>query len=293
MILENTYQMYQAFLDGIKKYGTGAVDPNAFNRIINDWGQHQWIKENIRHGIELTQDLIDRLSVLRVVTDGEYMFSRNIDLDSKYVLHPIVPNSEVIWFQYLTKNGLTNALPNSDKYFKYPLSHSLELTGGTKVWYPPYLRLLNVSFKIEYIENECKKTGVSEWLDAKIMRSDNKTVIWKNVFRKPNDSRLYYEIINEHIVLSTGTKSKGHSMKLEYLRYPNNIYFNTNNGGNLELEQTGIPDYTGTTQGSVNCELPNYLRQEVVDMAVRTFVERVKDPRYQSYINELNIKNNG
>ncbi len=293
MILETTHQMYMSFLDGIKKYGTGAVDPDAFNRIINDWGQDQWIKENMRHGIELTQDLIDRLSVLRVITDGVYSYSKRIDLDSKYPLLPLPANDKVTSFQYLSAAPLLVAVPQSDKYFKYPLSHSLEISAGTKVWYPPYLRLLSVAFKIEYVNNICGLTGISNWLDAKILRSDNKAVNYKNPFRKPKDDRLYYEIINEHFVLTTGTESKGDSMRLDYLRYPRRIYFNKVNNNNPDLEQTGEPVYDTSVSGSVNCELPNDLRQEVVDIAVRTYVERVKDPRYQSFINELNIKHNG
>ena len=296
MILETTYQMYQSFLDGIKKYGTGAVNPEAFNRIINDWGQDQWIKENVRKGSEITQDVIDRLSVLRVITDGVYAFSRRIDLSDKYILDPIFSNEFLTSFKYKSASSSTLIIPKVDNYFKYPLSHELTVVnGGNKEYiYPPYLHLLSVQFKIEYINNECGLKGISVWKDADILRSDNRAVLKQNPFRKPKDDRLYYEILNEHIVLTTGTESKGREMNLDYLRHPRKIFFNVKNGGNVHLEQEGIPDYSGTIDnGSVNCELPNDLRQEIVETAVRTYIERVQDPRYQTIINELNIKNNG
>ena len=289
MILETTYQMYQSFLDGVKKYGTGAINPKAFNRIINDWGQDLWIKENVRHGVELTQDLQDRLSVLRVLTDDVYAYSKRIDLESKTVLSSIPPNQMLVSYRY--KGGTsTTPIPLNYEYFKYPLSHELTVDG---VEYPEYLRLNSVSFKLRYVNNECDLEGISEWLDANVLRSDNKSVFTKNPFRKAKDDRLYYEILNEHIVLTTNTESKGYRMRLDYLRYPRRIFLNENNGGNLNMEQAGIPSYSGTVQGSVNCEMPNTLRQEIIDIAVRTYIERVKDPRYQTYINELNIKRNG
>ena len=293
MILENTYQMYLAFLDGIKKYGTGAVNPAAFNRIINDWGQELWIKQNLRHGIELTQDMQERLTVLRVITDGEYAFSRRIDLTDAKPLPAISPNSKVIKYKYLSDQYQTMVTPSSNKYFMFPLSKRLLLDVGKETFYPDFMRMLTIAFKIKYVNNVCKFTGVSEWLDANILKTDIKSVIVKNPFRKPTDERLYYSMINNHFVLNTGTESEGHSMRLDYFRYPRKIFFNKTNNGNPLLEQDGIPDYTGSTQGSVVCELPNDIRMEIVDIAVRTFIERVQDPRYQTYINELNIKNNG
>jgi hypothetical protein len=289
MILETTYDLYMSFLDGIKKYGTGSVNPEAFNRIINDWGQDEWIRRTVRKGPEITQEIQDKLSVLRVITDGVYTYSEHIDLSSQYVLKPIPANDKVVSFTNIKGVSSPNAFPLSDKYFSYPMGAPITVNG---VKYPPYLRLLGVAFKLEYVDNVCGLTGISDWLDAKVLRSDQKSVITKNPFRKPTDDRLYYEIINENFVLTNNTKSEGYSMRLDYLKYPRRIFFNTNDTNPRE-EQTGIPDYTGTTPGSVNCELPNNIKQEIVDLAVMVFIERVKDPRYQTFINELNIKQNG
>ena len=291
MILETTYDLYMSFLDGIKKYGTGSVNPAAFNRIINDWGQDEWIRRTVRKGPEIVQELQDKLSMLRVVTDGEYHYSKQIDLLNKYVLKPIPSNTLITSMTNINGTVVSNVLPKNNKYFPYPVGAPIIVNG---VEYPPYLRLLSVSFKLDYVDNVCDLEGISPWLMANILRSDSKSVIQNNPFRKPKDDRLYYEIINENIVLTTGTPSKGYSMRLDYLKYPRKIFFNTNNGGDPKEEQTGVPDYDGaTTEGSVNCELPNNIKQEIVDLAVMVFIERVKDPRYQTFINELNIKQNG
>jgi len=293
MILETTYDLYMSFLDGIKKYGTGSVNPEAFNRIINDWGQDEWIRRTVRKGPEIVQEIQDKLSMLRVITDGKYHYSKNIDLSDKYVLKPIPSNSNITSMTNIHGEVVTNILPNDDKYFPYPVGAPIIVNG---VEYPPYLRLLDISFKIDYVDNICDLEGISDWLSANILYSDSKTILRSNPFRKPTDDRLYYELINENIVLTTDTPSKGVSIKLDYLKYPRKIFFNKENGGDPYLEQTSIPDYTGGstgTPGSVNCELPNNIKQEIVDMAVKVFIERVRDPRYQSFINELNIKNNG
>ena len=116
------------------------------------------------------------------------------------------------------------------------------------------------------------------------MRSDNKIPILKSPYRKPKDSRLYYEVFNRVIHLITGTPSYGVAMNLEYLRWPVNIFFD-------ELNQDDTPgaDYT-PGNGSINCELPPVIRKEIVDIAVRIYLERVRDPRYQTYLNESQMR---
>ena len=106
------------------------------------------------------------------------------------------------------------------------------------------------------------------------MRSDQRNVILNNPFRKPKDSRLYYEILDGKIRLITGTNSIGYAMRLEYLRYPKQIFF----------------DKDGNNH--VHCEFAPQQQKEIVDIAVRTYLERVMDPRYKSFLNEQAIKSN-
>lgn len=248
-MIETAEDIYRAFLDGIKKNSTSIVTPNQFNRIINDWGQDEWLKQNCLT-IEFNQKQIEDLERIRVVTDGEFTLNGN-------VIYPIASTSTNLFtipkYEFIIANRLTND----------------DISTQT---YPPYYRLLNVAFKLEYgSENECGLTGISEWLDAKIMRSDLRNVIIDNPFRKPTDARLYYEIINGQIRLITGTNSVGHSMRIEYLRRPNDIMF--------------IPGSNGT-----NCEFNHEVQKEIVDIAVRIYLERVKDPRWQSFMQEEIIR---
>jgi len=259
MIL-TTRDLYNAFLDGIKKSYTGTVIPAVFNRIINDWGQDEWVKQNAL-AIELNQKQIDDLSFLRIATDGSMIYEGNI-------LYPLIP---VSLNQFL--------LPEE--------TFVLNNTQGVTQTYPRYMRTLNAMFKITYVDNECDLTGVSDWLDAKIMRSDQRSHRLKSPYRKPKDSRLYYEKIRDRIRLITGTSSYAHSLRLEYLRYPKRIFFDV-----LHPDDASNPNYTPGV-GSVNCEFPPTLRKEIVDIAVRVYLERVKEERYQSFLNEEVIRQQG
>ncbi len=245
MILTVT-DMYKAFLAGIKKEQTTIAPPSTFNQLINE-EQDKWFKEKV-YAVELDQKRIDDLQVLRVVTDGVYEYSG-------IVLNPIGPD---------TYNGYVFTLPIN------PAQHINNMWAGvpplaTQQTYPRYRRLLNIEFKIRYNDNECELIGISEWLKAHIMRSDQLSEIKENPYRKPKDSRLYYEIINNKIRLITGTSSTGVGMKLEYLRYPDVITF------------VAINDPL-----NVDCELLPEQQQEIVDRAVVTYIERSKNPRYQT-----------
>jgi hypothetical protein len=275
------------FLDGIKKYGTGMVNPSAFNRIINDWGQDEWLYRYLRKGPEITETVQEKLSMLRVITDDEFAYTDRIDLTGKKTLNSIPPNNLITMCTNIMGVSSTSAMPNSARYFMYPYNNQIMVNG---IFYPAMAHLLGIAFKLKYKNNDCYEDGtISDWLNAHVLFSDQKPVLRKNPWRKPTDERLYYEIMAEHFVLTNDTDSEGYRMRLDYIRKPRRIFFNTENGGNPNLEQEGVPDYTGGstgTPGSVNCELSQDIRMEIVNIAIRTFVERIKDPRYQSYINE-------
>lgn len=242
MILTVT-DMYKAFLAGIKKEQTSIVPPSTFNLLINE-EQDKWFKEKAV-SIEIDQKRIDDLQVLRTVTDGVYKYTD--------VLYPIRPD---------TLGGKVFTLPTN------PVDsiNNINITTGvtSSQSYPRYRRLLNVMFKITYVDNECDNVGVSEWLPSNILRSDKRQSTLKSPYRKPSDEKLYYEIIGNKIRLINETSSTGYAMRLEYMRYPRTINFST------------------VVLDCVDCELLPEQQQEIVDKAVVTYIERSKNPRYQT-----------
>lgn len=272
-MLETTQDIFKAVLDGVKKESIGTIQPAYFNRLINE-SQDIWRKRKAQE-IEADQKRIDDLQYLRAVTDGVYEW--------KGTVVPVI-----------TYSG-TNT-----KLFRLPvtedIANGITINGNV---YPAYWRLLATAFKIMYSGNDCyADNGVSDWLDARIMRSDQRNRIMRNPWRRPTDERLYYEIIQNQVQLINtttvssfpNTSSTGVSMKLEYLRMPFKIFFDETNTTDQTVGTATYPSYT-PGDGCVNCELIGDHRQEIVDIAIEQYLERVKNPRYQSFMQEQMIKN--
>ena len=256
--------LHIAFLDGIKKSYQGTVSPSVFERIFNQWAMPEWLSSNVSasEGIDLTQKQIDDLAVL---------------------IHR---------FEFIAGNTLPNvyAIPTGES-----VHHVLIDGDDLLVRLPKYYRKINIRFKLDYntsSKQECELTGISEWLPAIYLNGDQVSSIYKSVFRSPKDSLLYWRRIQnislgdeplsnpvnkiisskvdsiEMITNSTiGSKSK--YMLLEYLAYPREISMN--------------PD--------VASELSEEANREIISIAVRLYLERVKDPRYQSFLMEQKINN--
>lgn len=139
---------------------------------------------------------------------------------------------------------------------------------------PKYFRLLNVMFKITYVDNSLFADGVSEWLRADILRADQRAALMNNAYKYPSDEKPYYAFVGEFIELVTMTSSTPYRMKLEYLRYPRQIRYVAPNS-----------DLT-----AVDCELAPIQQKEIVDIAIRQFLEATKDERYQTNLVEKQIR---
>ena len=129
-----------------------------------------------------------------------------------------------------------------------------------------YYRLQSVSFKLDV------NGKLTDWLPVKRVRADSfsKAVSGVNPYRKPTDKRLYYMQI-ENAIKSFPTNDKVRFAKLIYLSRPTPIIFNetgNDSHGNLNKEQ----------------------KKAIVDIAVRVFLERVKEERYQTQLTEKNLK---
>lgn len=364
-MLDTAKETYNAFLDGIKKSYTGTVKPAIFTRLMNDWGLDEWLKQNVslEEGVEVTQKQIDDLQNLKVITDGVQVYNSDI-------MYSIIPDATGSTF-FTRPDGITPILNTNS-------------TTTAILAYPKYLRLLNVMFKITYVNNVCDLTGTSDWLKAQVMRSNERPIIMDNYYFAPADDNLYYELTNEKVKLITGTSSTPYSMKLEYLRMPNKFYFDANrkikacftistnglgvgtvdfslvtplgtytltnplasvpttlneskyviakaiydaiqadtvipasvknyttlNGNSICIGQygydvtsltmvtTGTPPtittpVLGTEVSDVNLDLGEQQRKEVVEQAVRIYLERVTDARYKSYFTEEAVREQG
>jgi hypothetical protein len=139
---------------------------------------------------------------------------------------------------------------------------------------PKYFRLMNVQFRITYVDNHIFPDGISSWLKAQLMRADQRADIYQNAYRYPTDEKPYYRLLGEFIEFINETLSTPLKMKIEYLRYPKSIKY---------VEPT-------SDDVAIDCELPSIQQKEIVDMAVRMYIEATQSPRYQSQVVEEQIK---
>lgn len=224
--------MYNYVLDVLNKDNTGTVYPEEFEVLINA-SQLEFI-QNKYDAAELTQKRID-------------------DLRELVVLDEVIPN--------------TGAAVAGGEIFQLPYNPNANVItpknpSGTN---RGYMFMLRASFSINYVNNVCGYTGVSQYLKAKVMTSDRRDEITRDPFNKPKDERLYYQTTGNTLILFTGTQSYGVNANIDYIRYPRKI----------EL-----------VNAQVDCELALHARKEVCDIAARKKLEEIESKRYQTNIVE-------
>lgn len=165
------------------------------------------------------------------------------------------------------------AYPTGSYIFPVPSVYSVTTLGYPKSdvsygikssRYPLYMHGLNAMFK---------KTTDSEWKNASIMRSDKRAVSVGNPYREPSNTNRYYEVINDRIRL-IGSTAVENIMRLEYIRYPR------------------LYNYSITLSECVNPEFLPSQNKEIVDIAIRKYLEIIQDPRYKSFLQEEVIRSN-
>jgi hypothetical protein len=212
--------------------------------------QDTWLVENIP-SVDIAQDKIDMLQSVRVITDS-------VMVVDGVILNPIAPN---------TSYG---------NIFDLPIDPDAEISIDTAEppktqKFPRYLRGLSVMFKVEY-DDACSLSGISDWKEAILLKANAKTASLMNHYRKPTHRRLMYDVKNNTIELYLENAS-AYRMKLEYFRWPDVIFYD---------EVTPV--------NSIPCELHPLVREAIVNIAIRTYLEINKDPRYQTYIKEQLLK---
>lgn len=234
-MLITAQNMFTYFLDEINKEKTGTVTPQEFNRLINN-SQEECIK-NKYYEAQLTQKRIDDLRVIECVDELP-----NVGVNE--------PGGEVFELPYSATNFVTTpGNPNGDNH--------------------GYMFLLNCGFKIQYVNDICNRTGISDPLGSKPMKADKKYAIMRDPYNKPTNDRLYHQLRGNTIKCFTGTESFGVVAVIEYYRYP---------------VQINVP--TPTSNIDVPCELPLHVREEIIDIAVRKKLGIYESPRYQQKVME-------
>lgn len=146
-----------------------------------------------------------------------------------------------------------------------------------------YFRELNIKFKLSYKEETVGATydrDTQRYVTDKFywgvpIRSDNKPIALNNPYRSTNrlfeDGKVYHEVMGDNIKV---VDYEYQEYVMEYLVTPPTLRFN-------ELDPAAHSEGTLTPR----------MRQIITDRAIRIFIERTENPRYQTALNEDAHKN--
>ena len=230
--------MYREVLNLLNKENTRTMTPSEFNSWINrsmiDYVKTKYFEYD-QH-----QKRMDDINEIIVRTDG------------------IAGNPAPI------ANAGNNVA--GEEYFPLPYVSGGEPNFG-------YMFLLNVAFKINYIGNDCFTDNTeSGWLKGKPYNADIENEA--NYYDRPQDDRLYYQIVGRNIRPFTGTSSYATQARLMYLRYPSEI----------EVDSNGLSVKNSEFEARVN--------YEIVKLCVRQYLESIESPRHQTFTSDESLNFN-
>lgn len=265
--LHTTKDYYEAFTDGIRRSFTSIIPPTLFCRIIQD-AELEWVMTKLPDR-EFVQKRIDDINILRVATDNTFLVN-------EVVVPEIKPFTANFFPVPRKENGHYNETTGMVTLNKGVFEND----------YPIYLQGCRVDFRLS--------ASSSEWSEAKLLRSDDRGHVLKSVYRSPRPGKIYYEISGQHIKAHLPSGEQALGMNLEYYTYPRKVWFDESNQAdnlNFPSETNGKKPYE-SGYGSVNSIFEEYQKREIIDLAVRMFLENRSSARYQTALNEFAIKNN-
>ena len=175
---------------------------------------------------------------------------------------------------FITDSTITIQIPNVGDLVLAPLTPA---NGYFEMpeHYPIYYRLMSAYMDVEVAGVQYK--GIY----TKVLKSNLKmATLFQDPYRLPmvdvhdlKRSRLYLQPMNKKFKIFVPGDAVPKSLVIEYIKDPDDIYFDV--GG----------------VHSVDCELDDLRAAEVVELAVRKFMEEVESPRYQTALNENSIDN--
>lgn len=145
-----------------------------------------------------------------------------------------------------------NINPTSTNTFALP-------TSPTK-----YKRMLRVWFRL---------VASGDWIKSYPLRSIDESFVLGSKYSAPSTTLLYHRTYQNNIVAVTPTGYNAVEMQIMYLRYPNEMSYDD-----------------GTEVWTYTIDLGQEQLEEIRDIGIRLFLERVKDPRWQSFLQEEMLK---
>jgi len=264
-MLSTAEDIFQMFLDGIRKNNTATVLPSKFVRIYNEWGVRDWMKTHGLFDQRIEQDKVIRDKFRNLIE--VYFYSPLTDRPWYFnIPDGVIVGIGIDDVDPLTITGVVGGGNDEDTI--------PSVTYGSVM--PKYLRHLSAMFKLDYDTNtaqECTLTGLSDWLNADMIFGNDEGVLSDAYYFKPSDSRLYYKLFSDKIRLINGNESQPKYILLEYVKYPNEMSYDDDD-----------------TTWEYTIDLTVEQIQEVVDSCVRLYLERINSERYKTFFSEEKVR---
>jgi len=133
--------------------------------------------------------------------------------------------------------------------------------------YPQYKRMLRVWFRL---------SASGDWIKSYPLRSIDESFVLNSKYSCPSTTLLYHRTHKDKVEAVTPTGYTAAMMQLMYIRHPNEMSYDSG----------AIPPIINYT-----IDLGQEQLEEIRDIGVRLYLERVKDPRWQSFLQEEMLKN--
>ena len=248
-------RMYEYFLSEIRKDYTGTVIPQVWNILMKDALQ-EW---KVKLSREMDMGIYGNAeqSSLSVVTDG--------------VIAPMIKlfasGTPGIFF-------LNNPMSNDGT------SHVSLNVGSTTGVYCTMFRRRSVLAGYSYVENDPASTMICS-IPCHEMTAFEEADIVANYYRRPSTLKCYYTMGSKwRFFVPEGVKTL--FVKLSYIKTPMEFYYDVQSPG--DATNPAAPYTLGG--GSVNSDISEEAKREVINICVKNYLKGLNDQRYQSYLQE-------
>lgn len=270
--------MYDSVLKGIRKKRTAAIWPRDFNILINE-AKLEWLRDKVKES-DLTQQRIDDLEAIRYITDStieelvstttETMVGGEVDSDTYDPVTGIrtVVQTDSPQAGEFTTTVYQRLIPIT------PISGYNYIFDVLPENYPTYYRLQSIQINVVY--------GGTAYgpISSKPLKADRRSDILTNPYKQPfldvneiDRSRVYHQYMQGRLHFLLPENVSGQDIVVEYIKPPVDIYIDANNSAN-----------------NVDSELGSDQQQQIVDIAIRMYLESTLSQRYQSTLAEEQIK---
>ena len=316
-------QLYQHFLTEIRKDYTGTVIPDVWNTIMRD-ALLEW-KTKLAKELDFGIYAMAEQAGIRVITDGESNYNQiklipSISESGVFVMdNPMVQNGTNIvalptdntWNAGTNTPALANGIGTTGMYYRCTNSGTVNFGAGNiafsvgdyvqyngTIWskvlnyvfnglYPCMFRRLSV--RVGYVKTVTSSASkIVCNTPCHELSGFESNDVFSNHYRKPSLRKSYYSMADKW-KFYTPTDITFLYVILDYICEPLEIKFDPT----TPADQTVIVGNPYTKAGSVNTNLSEGVKRELVNIAAKNFLKNVGDPRYQAYLQEQQLRIKG